>query len=247
MILSEKHNKSYLQRISSVLLINGGFLDNPGLYSGETGLVLFFFHYARHTQNGLYRKYSFDLIEKIQNRIHQETPINYKQGLSGIGSTIEYLVKEGYIEADTDEALEDIDNRIFFTYNLPNLPIDEVISIGYYANWRMSGSSSKKDMIRQTILTPVEDIMRDHAIIPAWRQVDCKNNVLDFNGLLRRFTPVHDVNATFDTVLGNLDLGIQNGLAGLGLSLLTELDGDYSWISLFPEGLTPVQNESLPV
>ena len=32
----------------------------------------------------------------------------------------------------------------------------------------------------------------------------------------------------------DLILGFQNGLAGLGITLLTELDGDDSWISLFP-------------
>ena len=52
-------------------------------------------------------------IEKIQNRIHQETPINYKHGLAGIGATIEYLVQEGYIEADTDDIPENIDDRLF--------------------------------------------------------------------------------------------------------------------------------------
>jgi hypothetical protein len=31
-----------LQRISNTLMINGGFLSNLGLYSGERGLVLFF-------------------------------------------------------------------------------------------------------------------------------------------------------------------------------------------------------------
>ena len=66
--------QSYLQRISNILLLNGGFLNNPGLYSGEMGLALFFFRYAHFMQNKLYLDYSLDLIEKIQNRIHLETP-----------------------------------------------------------------------------------------------------------------------------------------------------------------------------
>ena len=68
---NKKQNKSYLLRISNILMLNGGLLNNPGLYSGEMGLVLFFFRYARNTQNALYDEYGFDLIEKIQNSIHQ--------------------------------------------------------------------------------------------------------------------------------------------------------------------------------
>ena len=72
---NEQQIKSHLQRISSTLLINGGFLDNPGLYAGETGLAVFFFRYAEFSQNGLYSDYGFDLLEKVQNRIHNETPV----------------------------------------------------------------------------------------------------------------------------------------------------------------------------
>ena len=41
---------SYIRRIADILMINGGFLVNPGLYTGEMGLVLFFFHYADYTR-----------------------------------------------------------------------------------------------------------------------------------------------------------------------------------------------------
>ena len=58
---NEKLIKSFLQRISNIVLINGGFLDNPGLYTGEMGLVLFFFCYARFQTNKLFENYSFDL------------------------------------------------------------------------------------------------------------------------------------------------------------------------------------------
>ena len=152
---NEQDIQSILQQISDVLLVNGGFLSNPGLYSGEMGLVLFFAHYARYTRNDIYLEYAYGLMEKLQERIHQETPINYKQGLAGIGSAIEYLVQNSFFEADTDEILEDFDSRIFFTYNLPYLSIDKIMDVGYYAFWRLSGNSMKKDFIRQTILPQI--------------------------------------------------------------------------------------------
>ena len=57
---NEQLSKLYLQRISNILLINGRFSDNPGLSPGEMGLVLFFFRYARFTQNEIYSDYSFE-------------------------------------------------------------------------------------------------------------------------------------------------------------------------------------------
>ena len=106
--------KLIVQQIADVLLMNGGFLSNPGLYTGEMGLVLFFTRYARYTQNDLYMEYAYELMEKIQNRVHRGSPINYKEGLAGIGSAIEYLVQNGFFEADTDDVLEEFDERIFF-------------------------------------------------------------------------------------------------------------------------------------
>ena len=84
--------KLYLQCISNILLINGGFLNNQGLYSGDMGLVLFFFYYADYTKDEAYRDYAFELFERVQDRIHEETPIDYENGLAGIDSAIELLV-----------------------------------------------------------------------------------------------------------------------------------------------------------
>ena len=65
--------KSYIQRISNILLINSGFLDNPGLFTGEMGLVLFFFRYARYSKNELIiehtsRKHSSHYVYFVNTR-----------------------------------------------------------------------------------------------------------------------------------------------------------------------------------
>ena len=215
---NEQQIKSTLQRISNTLMINGGFLDNPGLYTGEMGIVLFFARYAHFTQNELYSNYSFDLIEKIQERIDHDTPVNYRYGLSGIGSAFEYLVQNDFFEADADDILDDFDKRIFSVHNLTCLPVDEILGIGYYALWRMSGNSLKKETVHQTILPQIEHVLKDRQI---------KNNI-----------PVLGKNTKNDFFSNNNSHSeVQTGLALNGLSLLTELDGDDSWISLFPNDL----------
>ena len=169
--------KVILQEISDVLLMNGGFLSNPGLYTGEMGLVLFFSKYARYTKNNLYLEYAYNLMEIIQNKIHRDTPINYQQGLTGIGSAIEYLVQNGFFEADTDEVLNDFDKQIFYKYNLSNLLIEETMDIGHYASWRLLGNSSQKDLIRRTILPQLKLVLLDCPVDLPWLQME-KNTLL---------------------------------------------------------------------
>jgi hypothetical protein len=238
---SDQDIQSILQQISDVLLMNGGFLSNPGLYTGEMGLVLFLFRYSRFTQNKLYADYCFELIETFEKRIHQDTPIDYKEGLAGIGSAIEYLVQNGFIETNTDDILEDFDNQIFSIDNLPCLSIKEIKSVVYYAIWRISGNSSKKDAIRQTILPKIMICKEER-----WEKL----SVPDLLHLIRKENPDSYSIKTNDRLLEqimendplltkNIDLGIQNGLAGLGMTLITELDGNDSWCSLFPDDLIP--------
>ena len=66
------------------LTINCSFLGDLSLFHGRMGIILFFAHYARATQNGL----------------------------CGIGWGIEYLVQQGVMEGDTDEILADIDRKV---------------------------------------------------------------------------------------------------------------------------------------
>jgi len=195
----EDNINEILQQISDILLINGGFLYSPGLYDGEMGLVLFFTRYARYTQNGLYLDYAYDLIERTQNRIHHHIPISYKHGLAGIGSAIEYLVQNGFFKADTDEVLEEFDQRIFFRYNLPYLSIEEILDVGYYALWRLSGKSAKKDMIRQTILPQIEKTMQIHSVHPSLLQMN------------RRSPPESFVDKTYNR---SIDLLCNNCVSG---------------------------------
>ena len=253
----------HLQQISDLFLINGGYLDNPGLYTGEMGLALFFARYARFTQNELYADFCYDLLDRVKRKIYKETSINYKAGLAGIGAVIEYLVQNDYFEADTDDILEDFDNRIFFTYNLSNLPVDQIADIGYYALWRLSGNSALKDATIKNVLSLVIEIIDDwngkqQMTHPVLSFFSSENRNILFGNTMRQywlqlcrqnkpyflkeeaFTVFSD-KITKNDFLNNrfLPLGIKDGLAGWGLSVLTRIDGDDSWLALFPNDLQP--------
>jgi hypothetical protein len=102
-----------LQRIANVLLLNASFTDNIGLLNGKMGIAIFFYHYSRYTGNKIFEDFAGELIDEIYEEINTNTPIDFANGLTGIGWGIEYLVKNGFIEADTDEALADVDNTVY--------------------------------------------------------------------------------------------------------------------------------------
>ena len=131
-----------LQRIANVLLLNASFLDNPGLLNGKMGIAIFFYHYSRYSKNKVYEDYAGELVDEIYEEINTSTPVNFENGLTGIGWGIEYLVKNGFVQADTDEALEEIDNAIY--RHRINSPVlintgDDLFGYGFYHIARILG------------------------------------------------------------------------------------------------------------
>lgn len=109
------------QRITNTLLLNASFIDNLGLMHGKMGIAIYFFHLARETKNSIYEDYAGELIDEIYEEISIHTPCDFENGLAGIGWGIEYLVQNGFIDADTDEVLEEFDIRMIheITYHVP--------------------------------------------------------------------------------------------------------------------------------
>lgn len=89
--------------------------SNPfGLIGGDLGRLLFFFYYAEHSNS----QYLFDkaiqetewCIENIGTAEHGH--FSFCNGLSGFGWFIEHIAKEGWIELDTNEILNDVDELL---------------------------------------------------------------------------------------------------------------------------------------
>jgi lantibiotic modifying enzyme len=137
------------QRIVNVLLLNASFIDNLGLMHGKMGIAIFFFHLARETQNQIYEDYAGELIDEIYDEISISTPLDFENGLAGIGWGIEYLAQKGFIEAETDEVLESIDNQMRPSLNqFKGIGLlNGLIGLGAYYLKRIqnSGSSADKD------------------------------------------------------------------------------------------------------
>ncbi|MBN1183728.1 MAG: hypothetical protein JXB49_15660 [Bacteroidales bacterium] len=143
-----------LLRIANVLLLNASFIDNPGLLNGKMGIAIFFYHYAKYTTKKIYKDYADELIDEIYEDINTSTPVNFENGLTGIGWGIEYLVNNKFVEADTDEALIYLDNEIY--RHRINSPIliskgNDLFGYGFYYISRILGHKIDDDDLNTLI------------------------------------------------------------------------------------------------
>lgn len=100
-----------LDKIIETLIINDTLTDQPKLFYGMPGIAIFFFHYTRHTCNGLFQDYAFDLFGVIIEEIYHDNPVDYERSIAGIGTGIDYLIRDNYLEAD-DDIFNDLDQRM---------------------------------------------------------------------------------------------------------------------------------------
>lgn len=87
--------------------------EKDGLLSGKMGVALCLFHSSRLYANDEYVERAMLQIEHVQSNINRDTPFEYADGLAGIGSAICYLVRNEFIDADTDDILSDFDSLLF--------------------------------------------------------------------------------------------------------------------------------------
>lgn len=156
-----------LRRVANVLLLNASFTDNIGLLGGKTGIAIFFYRYARYTGDKVYEDYAGELLDEVFGEINQNTPVDFANGLMGIGWGIEYLAKNGYVEADTDEVLAETDNRVYgSSLRRPFLldSGDSLFGYGLYFVTRLMGREDDERFesmfIKQHIIYLIDDCER---------------------------------------------------------------------------------------
>jgi hypothetical protein len=111
------------KRLINSLLLNSSFCENPGLFHGKTGIAILFYMLHRHAGHRVYEDYAGELIDEIYEDITIQSPVDFENGLAGIAWGIEYLVQNGFIDADTNEVLADIDDaKVYFAIPLPACP-----------------------------------------------------------------------------------------------------------------------------
>lgn len=101
-----------LQRISRFLMLHGSSVSNLGLLNGKMGICIFFYRYSQITRTKYYSDFADEIIDEIYKEITTTSPTNFCDGLSGISWGIEFIVRNNFVKADTDDILEDLDKQV---------------------------------------------------------------------------------------------------------------------------------------
>ena len=89
------NHKETLGRIIKYLMINYPFVADIGLMNGRMGGVLFFSYYAKCIGEDYFFDYADMLFESVFTSLRQDTPIDFANGLCGIGWAVEYILQNG--------------------------------------------------------------------------------------------------------------------------------------------------------
>jgi hypothetical protein len=151
---------SYLKRISNILILNSSFINNLGLLNGKMGVALFFYHYSVYSGIDKFKDLTKDMVNCILQEISDETPIDFANGLTGIGWGIEYLVNRGFLSDVKEITLIDIDNRIYIdSLKTPLILVnkEDICSYGLYYLSRLHEDDSLKTLVKKQLLIYLHD------------------------------------------------------------------------------------------
>jgi hypothetical protein len=103
-----KNEEIVLRRIANTILLNISGVSNIGLFNGKIGIALFFYHYSRIDKNQIYGKFAEELLEDVVSLIGRIASTWIPNDLTEIGWSIDYLIKNEFVEADAN-VLDEID------------------------------------------------------------------------------------------------------------------------------------------
>ncbi|GHT10683.1 hypothetical protein FACS189426_11350 [Bacteroidia bacterium] len=248
----KQENKSLekqLQEIASRLETQAKQVEMPGLYYGKTGIAIFFFHYAAYTKETKYEDFACELLEEIVPQLSKNYSVDFETGLTGIGVGIEYLVRENFVDADTDDIFAPMDKAFGDLINRNFLSGQNIVDIGKYflARYHHPGTSEKM-LLRQALSQMSVLICRYNKINPkCYPEIAVLLSDINFAlgisvSTIKTNVPV----LSFPPRIlhpSDFPLGLADGYAGLGLSMLSQLDARHaSWESLlFPNTYQPKQ------
>lgn len=103
-----------LHEINGLLLENAKGENGLGLLNGKLGLSIYFYQLARKTDNSEYLEIADSMVGEIFEKLSKANlPSDFENGLAGIAYGISYLVTSDFVEADLDDTLGELDDRIF--------------------------------------------------------------------------------------------------------------------------------------
>lgn len=148
---------SQLAAINELLAENASSKKDVGLFYGKLGLSIYFFILARETKKPEYQEIAEILIGEVYHSVGEATvPPDFEDGLAGIAWGLCYLVRNEYVDADLDEILSELDDRIYkyLIENIGKLSVNlRQGLLGYlcYYTYRLELTTVSGDMVNKYI------------------------------------------------------------------------------------------------
>ena len=135
-----------LDKINNILLRETSDMKNPGLLNGKMGVSLYFFHLAKETESQEHQEFAEQLIDEVYEEVgNNQLPPDFENGLAGIAWCIEHLVQHGFVEAETDQILRDVDDKIYrFLTSNQELPVGILQGVMGYMVYILSRLNGKE-------------------------------------------------------------------------------------------------------
>ncbi|MDR8393837.1 hypothetical protein NC796_21975 [Aliifodinibius sp. S!AR15-10] len=103
-----------IEYINNLLLEQLPEIKNTGLLKGKMGISLYFYHLSRATRSEDHRQQADAILDEVYEQVSSGgATMDFQNGLAGIAWAIEHLVQQQFVEADTDQILKDVDNKIY--------------------------------------------------------------------------------------------------------------------------------------
>jgi len=86
-----------------------------GLLSGSAGISLFLFYYARYKNIPFPYQPAINHLDFLFSQIEEmpKPPLSFCSGVSGVGWLLDHLCRQGFLQAEPDEMLLDIDEYLY--------------------------------------------------------------------------------------------------------------------------------------
>ena len=93
-----------LRMIANTLTLYAYHIENNGLLDGKSGVMLFLYRYAAHTDNDNYGNVAGNILDGIMKITLRMAP-GFENGLAGVGWTISRLLSEDIVLARIDDSV----------------------------------------------------------------------------------------------------------------------------------------------
>lgn len=103
-----------MDAINQMIIDNAPELLDPGLFNGKMGVCVYFFHLSSKSGKADHLAFAEKLLDEVYKQVNNKSiTCGFGDGLAGIAWAINHLIQEGFVEADPDEILEEVEDTVF--------------------------------------------------------------------------------------------------------------------------------------